>query len=144
MKTNEEIYKVGDRVCDCFFNHGWGIVYNIDLDTTSTYPINVQFDDSTQSYTRDGRYTVIDEIPVLSFTEYEIVKIGFSQVRPQPEIAVDTPIFVRRKEGGNWYLRYFSHFNTDGQAVSFEGQLKSTETKDTSTWSEYSLTNPLL
>ena len=144
MITKEDIYRIGDRVCDCFNKYGWGIVYNIDLYTTSTHPNSVKFDDSIQTYTRDGRYTLTDELSVLSFTEYDLVNGGFSQVRPQPEIAVDTPIFVRRREGSNWYLRYFSHFNTDGQAVSFKGQLKSTETKYTSTWDEYSLTNPLI
>ena len=139
MKTNEEIYKVGDRVYD--YQFGWGEVVGLN---TRNYPICVQFVNNSYAYTNEGFLNKSNKYPTLSFTEYDFINGGFSQVRPFPGLAVDTPIFVRRKEGGNWYLRYFSHFNTDGQAVSFEGQLKSTETKDTSTWSEYSLTNPLL
>ena len=114
-----------------------GIV--IELDTTLTYPISVKFDDIIQiyTYTIDGRHDVMAEIPVLSFTEYEIVKNGFSQIRPQPEIAVDTLIFVRWSEEHLWNIRYFSHFDKKGNAVSFDCQLKSTETKNTTTWRIY-------
>ena len=138
MITKEEIYKVGDRVYD--YKYGWGEVVSL---STRIHPICVQFVKNSITYTNKGFFTKLDKYPTLSFTEYDFINGGFSQVRPQPEIAVDTPIFVR-SERGIWYLRYFSHFNTDGQAVSFSRQLKSTETNDTSSWYEYSLTNPLL
>ena len=139
MKTNKEIYKVGDRVYD--YKYGWGEVVSLSS-TTDNYPICVQFVDDSKTYTNEGFFTNSNKCPTLSFTEYEFINGGFSQVRPQPEIAVDTPIFVRNIHD-EWRLRYFSHFNTDGQAVTFRIQFKSTEIKDTSTWDEYSLENPL-
>ena len=102
------------------------------------------FDDSIQTYATDGKFRTEDEFPVLSFTEYDLVNGGFSQVRPLPKIAVDTPIFVRWSDERVWNIRYFSHFDKKGNAVCFRGQLKSIETTVTITWYEYSLTNPLI
>lgn len=143
MITNEEIYKVGDRVYDYINMYGWGSVSKIV--NSVFHPLVVKFDTGSKvSYTGNGQMFGSQKFPTLSFTEYDLVNGGFSQVRPQPEIAVDTPIFVRWSEEQLWNIRYFSHFDKKGNAVCFRGQLKSIETTVTNTWYEYSLENPLL
>ncbi len=142
MTKQEDIYRIGDRVWDNFNGFGWGIVYAIDLNRYSPYLVGVRFDNNIQTYATDGRFRTGDEFPVLSFTEYDLVNGGFSQVRPLPKIAVDTPIFVRMHTGP-WNIRYFSHFSNDNRAFCFDGELKSTETVITTAWDEYSIENPL-
>lgn len=74
MKT---IFKVGDRVYD--IRYGWGKI--IDKNNGA---IGVQFeDDDSQEviiYTNDGKRTLGEETPLLSFMEYTLQ--GFSQERP--------------------------------------------------------------
>ena len=73
MKT---IFKVGDRVFDIRF--GWGEVINIDGH------VNVHFDvDYDTDYYKDGRHSIYEKNPTLSFTEYTLQ--GFSQERPKKE-----------------------------------------------------------
>lgn len=76
----KQIFKVGDRVFD--IRHGWGKVKNYyDL---RLYPIEVQFeDDDSQEfihYSNDGKASLGDNKPLLSFTEYTLE--GFTQERP--------------------------------------------------------------
>lgn len=75
MKT---IFKVGDRVFD--FLHGWGEVKEIQKD--GTHVIKVDFDNYSSNYTRDGKNYHTDLLPILSFTEYNLIDGGFSQEKP--------------------------------------------------------------
>lgn len=139
MKTKESIFQVGDKVYD--FRFGWGKV--VMLSSTDNYPIRVQFVDDYSTYTSEGFLNKSDKYPTLSFTKYDFISGGFSQVRPRPEIEVDTLVYVRQ-EGMPWQMRYFSDFDEKGRVFCFEYQLKSTETGSVILWKEYSLTNPLI
>lgn len=73
----ETIFKAGDRVFD--IRYGWGKI--IDKNNGA---IGVQFDDDDSQeaiiYTNDGKRTLGEETPLLSFMEYTLQ--GFSQERP--------------------------------------------------------------
>ena len=79
---NKQIFKVGDRVFD--IRYGWGTIkkYNANC----TFPIGVQFDrENIQDlihYLKSGKDYEIDDVGLLSFTEYDLVNGGFSQERP--------------------------------------------------------------
>lgn len=76
------MFKVGDKVFD--YQYGWGVVEEIWEDIT--YPVDVNFERSVNTYTSDGR-ELEDNHPSLSFTEYTLE--GFSQERPfNPEDCV--------------------------------------------------------
>ena len=133
---NKEIFKVGDTVYH--WEHGKGEVQNI---YEYGNCIVVEFDRVRASFTADGRCSNGQE-PCLSFTPYDLVNGGFSQERPLPDIEVDTLVYVRYA-GGEWRMRFFSHFGGDGVILCFDRQQKSTETGVEGSWEEWSLTNPL-
>jgi len=134
---NKEIFKVGDTVYH--WQYGKGEVVNIYKN--NNYPVRVHFDGVKDSFTKDGR-RLVDLLPTISFTPYDLVNGGFSQERPLPDIEVDTLVYVRCM-GGDWRMRYFSHFGEGGKMYCFDWQQKSTETRYESCWEEWSLTNPL-
>jgi len=104
----------------------------------------VQFDYDSSTYTSEGFLNKSDKYPTLSFTEYDLVNGGFSQIRPQLQIEVDTLVYVRNVGDGVWYMRYFSHFTSDGSVACYSLQKKSTETDILEGWTVYSLENPLI
>lgn len=61
----------------------------------------------------------------------------------EPEIEVDTLVYVRNCEGFEWSMRRFSHFE-NGVINCFRSQKTSKETSNTNRWSFYSITNPLI
>lgn len=140
MKTEKSIFRVGDKVYD--FRYGWGTVERIN--NGLNYPIRVKFVDGLSSYSNEGYFNKSYRIPTLSFTKYDFINGGFSQVRPHPTIEKDTLVYVRNVGDGVWYMRYFSHFTSDGSVACFENQKKSTETGRVQLWEVYSLTNPLI
>jgi len=78
-KTNN-IFRVGDKVYDCFF--GWGVV-DLIYDH-GPYPIRVNFKKARhcETYTYDGLFDSEINVKRLSFTKYDFVNGGFSQIRP--------------------------------------------------------------
>lgn len=118
--------------------YGKGVV--IRLNDDAYYPVIVDFDDVLKSFTKDGRQ-IVEHLPTLSFTPYDLVNGGFSQERPLPDIEVDTLVYVRDR--GEWEMRFFSHFGEGGAMRCFDWQQKSTETDSLVDWPEWSLTNPL-
>ena len=136
----ETIFKVGDKVFD--YNFGWGKVISIDDDSFLNYPINVDFENFNFriGYTLDGKSNSIFLNPNLSFTEYDLVNGGFSQVRPLPDIKEGDLVYVKFYRDSEWIMRYFSHFKEDIMYI-FNNQLKEGGTTKVI---EYSLTNPLL
>ena len=76
----KQIFKKGDRVFDIRF--GWGKV--VDDNRACLFPIGIQFDDDDSQevivYTDDGKLSLGEESPLLSFTEYTLQ--GFTQERP--------------------------------------------------------------
>ena len=75
----ETVFRVGDKVYDFF--RGWGVIIE-NYNTITEFPIRVQFNEGLGSYTLDGKYFEADTHRILSFTEYDLVNGGFSQVRP--------------------------------------------------------------
>lgn len=137
MKT---IFKVGDKVYD--FRYGWGQVIETDSTEYIGFPIIVEYNYDKECFTIDGKYNLNDPLPTLSFTKYDFVNGGFSQMRPVPKIERNTLVYVRN-EGNLWKIAFFSHFHTNGLPCCFIGQKKSHETIETDCFDEISLTNPL-
>ena len=138
----ETVFKVEDRAYDALIKQ-WGTIVRIDNNILYPNPICVDFSNGVIiTYTLDGRRHE-SFIPTLSFTEYDFVNGGFSQVRPKHEIKKDQLVYVRIRGEREWYMRYFSHFDKNGKMHFFLGQQKSTETEYTGKATEYLLENPL-
>lgn len=133
------VFKAGDRVYDIVY--GWGKVELIDCNVINR-PVKVKFDKSGNTYmfTEEGRHSLSDPYPTLSFTQYDLVNGGFSQVRQIPK---DTLVYVRQHQSYLWEIRYFSHFTKSGQCAAFTSQKTSSETNITNLWKYYSFENPL-
>jgi hypothetical protein len=65
--TQQE-FKVGDKVFDILF--GWGEVVHVD--SLIHYPIEVDFENDTANYMRNGKYMDDAITPTLSHTEYRL------------------------------------------------------------------------
>lgn len=78
----KEIYKAEDIVYH--WEYGQGVIKNINSKKdypNDTHPINCIFNGNSYCFTNEG-IMLGDKIPTLSFTPYDFVKGGFSQVRP--------------------------------------------------------------
>lgn len=79
---NKQIFKIGDRVFDV--RYGWGKVTSYGKDNAH-HPVRVQFDKDNSkeviSYTKYGKEYELDDVSLLSFTEYGLDE-RFSQERP--------------------------------------------------------------
>jgi hypothetical protein len=118
MKT---IFKAGDKVFDA--RYGWGIIKEINDDLL--YPVTVTFSSrELASYTLDGKYITTAFLPIttaflpmLSFTEYDYVKGGFSQERPIVLPEKGDLIWVKNIGNGTWDARYYSHTDDNGKSM---------------------------
>jgi hypothetical protein len=64
-------------------------------------------------------------------------------VRPLPELAVDTPIWVYEDGGKSWYPRHFAYWDRDGKPVVFtEGKTSHSAPGMTVRFHKWSLTDP--
>lgn len=72
----ERLLPVGTRVFDVQF--GFGKVK--ENDTLAFYPLDVEFDENAERYTRDGELFLNDKVPVLSLTEYPLENGGFTPI----------------------------------------------------------------
>lgn len=135
------IFKVGDKVFD-IIKQEWGIVKS--TDDNDMYPIKVSFrHNNSSTYTVAGLINDTDKLPRLSFVECTFMDGKFTQERPLPKIEKDTPIYVMYNSRREWCIRYFSHFEGN-KAVCFDNQKTSKETLHTTSWKEWSITNPLI
>mgnify|MGYP003588355899 CR=1 FL=1 len=135
---DEPIFKVGDRVY-CGIIKRWGVVEEINYEDL-IWRIRINFVDFKNIYTNSGS-RALGYAPSLSFTEYDFVNGGFSQVRPLPKIERDTLIYV--KSGDTWLMCYFAGFTKEGYIEVYNGQATSVNAKYTLLYREWSLTNPL-
>jgi hypothetical protein len=105
---------------------------------SSYYPIRVEFTNRlVDTFTKDGRIFE-GTPPVLSHTPYTLN--GFNQ---NEVIEKDTLVWVMRLEGGEWEMRYYSHFENDIH-YCFVNQLTSKQTDETTIWNFLETTNPLI
>lgn len=103
MKT---VFKVGDKVFDA--RYGWGKIINIDY--SKNYPICVDFEtqyELKELYTIRGKETRNELLPSLSFTEYDFIKGGFSQERPEVLPNRGDIVWVRNNENEDWLCTQF-------------------------------------
>ncbi len=100
-------YSVNDKVYD--FEYGWGVV----KDTTypvKNFPISVLFSSyKLIQFTKDGKRSIYDINPRLSFTEYNLVTGGFNNTFPF--LKKDEVVYVKNKNNDEYLKRYFSHLN---------------------------------
>ena len=73
--------KVGDEVWDVC--RGWGVVCG--LTQHQTYPVDVEFGEIYDSYTRDGFFTLDDINPTLYWDEIKLE----APPKPLPDLQVD-------------------------------------------------------
>jgi len=104
MKT---VFKVGDRVYEEIRFQSWGTI--IEINIRNPFPIIVKFDNSDNiiSFTLDGKNIIYDQLPTLSFTEYDLVKGGFSQERPEILPEKGDIVWVRNNQDGKWKIAHF-------------------------------------
>lgn len=101
----ETVFKVGDRIYEGIRFQDWGIVKEISNSTG--HPIIVLFDSGDRgSFTSDGRYRLNDR-RTLSFTEYDLVKGGFSQERPEILPEKGDIVWVKDNQDDEWRITYF-------------------------------------
>lgn len=94
------VFKVGDRVYH--WRYGWGDVdYYNEKDSS---PVVVQFFKGGRSSFTDAGIFNQGEPPSLSFTYYDLVNGGFSQVRPKPRLP-------KIEEGDVAYFGTYYHRN---------------------------------
>lgn len=102
MKTN---FKLGDRVYEGVRFQSWGTIVEINI--RNPFPIVVKFDNGkTEHFISDGRFE-LDEIQTLSFTQYDLVKGGFSQERPEILPERGNIVWVRNNQDGSWKIAHF-------------------------------------
>lgn len=102
----EQIFKLGDHVYHWLF--GWGKVTSV-LSRKSEHPIRVMFNSITIDFTIDGKHGN-EAVSTLSFTEYNLITGGFSQVRPMPDLKTGNFIWVL-DDHGEWLYRKFLCWN---------------------------------
>ncbi|MEK6879842.1 MAG: hypothetical protein AABY22_09560 [Nanoarchaeota archaeon] len=137
----QQIFKLNDRVFD--FRYGWGTISCIFDNNLTNYILKVTFDNvNYMTYTWDGRNTPHSP-QYLSLTPYDLVSGGFSQRKSQPVIEKDTLIYVREL-GEEWTMRFFSHFDKEGNLFCYNNQNTSKSETMTSSWKTWSLENPLI
>lgn len=108
----QPIFKVGDNVF--WYRKGWGKITNIKNDEN---PIVVDFNGLLRTFTIDGKYHVNDPSPTLSFTEYNFITGGFSQVRPRLDLKEGELIWVRN-DGEEWLYKRFYAWTDKGVYVT--------------------------
>lgn len=122
--------KVGDKVWD--IRQGWGVVCG--LTQRIDYPIDVEFGEEYNSYTRGGFCHLDDINPTLFWDE---IKIEVPP-KPLPDLSVDTKVIVWNKTTPKT-KRYFSHFNASGKIMCFANGMTSWLMEQTTEWDDWEL-----
>ncbi len=102
-KNEESIYEVGDTV------YWWNrCLKKGNIVAINNYLMYVLFegDKVKEIFYKDGKYMIADKSPSLSFTPYEMVKEGFSQERPLPDLKKGDLIWVKHA-GCEWLYKRF-------------------------------------
>ena len=104
MKT---VFRLGDRVYEGVRFQSWGTI--IETNIRDPFPFIVKFDnlDNVISFTLDGKNIIYDQRSTLSFTEYDLVKGGFSQERPEILPERGDVVWVRNDKDGKWRIAHF-------------------------------------
>lgn len=112
-------YIVGDSVFDARYD--WGKV--IAVDTGRQYGVTVRYIRSDGEYDiryrHDGTDGASERLSLLSYTKYTLQ--GFTKKRPLPTIAMNTLVYVLANN--EWLMRFFSHFDCNGNLYYFQEQV---------------------
>ena len=131
------IYKVGDKVFDARF--GWGEI--VEIDYSITYPVRVKYEYLVNdvSYTFNGLYSFNDKLPSLSFTEYDFIKGGFSQERPEVLPKRGAVVWVRDSDNDKWEIGQFMFKDRKQYKVTISNPF---DDSDGFNWKQMTTKNP--
>ena len=122
-------WKAGDPV------YSKGIVSAISK--TGQYTVSVEIFGRTETFTQDGLFGIDNPAPSISFLPTE-QSMPFDEV----EIAIDTPVWVKKTDGSCWELRFFSQFGPTGVYCFSDQKRYKDAGHNTSFWPIYSFENP--
>lgn len=145
MDKEPVYFEVGDTVYH--WRWGKGIVEQPPPRKAIMYDLRVKFEDGVIRWFNTIGQSALDDnaMSTLSQTPYDFIKGGFT-LKPKvivPKIEKGTLVYIKFHSYNLWDMRYFSHFDKDGNMYVFNNQLKEAEIKNTSKVTVYSLTNPL-
>lgn len=127
--------KVGDRVWSIRF--GWGKI--TEVLPRELYSIVAGFNNTSSSFTFDGKYDSTDINPELFWNEFKIPPEAF--VKPQPKLEVDTKVWVWECPDTK-YKRHFYEFNPEGLIRTYSrGKSSFTTDMVIETWTNWELYN---
>lgn len=131
--------KVGDRVWD--IQYGWGVITDIDKSVGISFPIIIWFYiEEKKTFDIKGRMKPKVN-PTLFWNEFEIPNEAF--IKPLPKLEVDTLVWVWDNFKGEKLLRFFSHFDEDGNIYTFDdGGDSSIGLHNTTEWDNWELYEP--
>ena len=118
-KNEESIYEVGDTV------YWWNrCLKKGNIVAINNYLMYVLFegDKVKEIFYKDGKYMIADKSPSLSFTPYEMVKEGFSQERPLPNLKKGDLIWVKHDKGEWLYKRFIDWEKRNSRTVIVSSQ----------------------
>lgn len=132
--------KVGDRVWD--FQYGWGVIDDIDEQVGISFPIGIWFDNEKRM-TSDFKGRLIPKAnPTLFWNEFKIPDEAF--IKPAPKLEVDTLVWVWDDYKDEKLLRFFSHFNEEGNICTFrDSKDSSCGISDFLIWKRWELYEPI-
>lgn len=144
MDKEPVYFEVGDTVYH--WRWGKGIVETPPARKAIMYDLRVKFEDGIVRWFNKKALNSLDgdSIPTLSQTPYDFVNGGFT-LKPKvfiPMLKEGTLVYIKFYNSDMWHIRYFSHFDENGNMFVFNNQQKSNI--KTSQVNQYSLTNPLL
>lgn len=109
------------RVGDVIYSMRHGEVRIVEINSSNaTYPICVKYGSYLASdtcwITLDGKQHGSDRMATYYWSEPEVI----APPEPQPpDLAVDTPIFVRNRSSGRWRKRHFAAFAENGMVMAW-------------------------
>ncbi len=118
-KNEESIYEVGDTV------YWWNrCLKKGNVVAINNYLMYVLFegDKVKEIFYKDGKHMITDKSPSLSFTPYEMVKEGFSQERPLPNLKKGDLIWVKSQCGEWLYKRFYDWEKKNSKSVIASSQ----------------------
>ena len=132
--------KVGDKVWSN--RDGWLEIINIGYTGEDLYPIQATNSSGYYfSFTTEGRENIDDIYPAIFWNEFEIPNEAFE--KPKPSLEVDTLVWVWDNFKGGKLLRFFSHFDEDGNIYTFDdGGDSNIGLHNTTEWNNWELYEP--
>jgi len=138
-----DLIELGVEVGDTVYEMGqkpW-IIWNI-REGKRPFCIDIEDDGGEREViTNLGQYSD-DMLPQFFPNRFEISDAAFE--KPRPELAVDTPIWVRDEDNDSWLPKHFARWCESGNICAFEYGLTSHSGNANRIlrWKQYRLTDP--